>query len=111
LRGLYFRNTGSLDHLQVEELPMPVPKAGEVLVQVLATAINPSDAKNVLGKMAETKTPQVPGRDFAGRVVPGNSRWEGRHPEWGDGYQAGFINFNFLAHAGLSTDEVVRAMQ
>jgi NADPH2:quinone reductase len=40
-----------LDNLQVEELPMPVPKAGEVLVQVFAAAINPSDAKNVLGKI------------------------------------------------------------
>ena len=34
-----------------------------------------------------------------------------RHPEWGDGYQAALINFRFLAHAVLSTDEVVKAMQ
>ena len=33
-----------------------------------------------------------------------------RHPEWGDGYQAALINFSFLAHAVLSTDEVVKAM-
>ena len=55
MRGLLFRNTGSLDQLQVAELPRPFPKVGEVLVQVLAAAINPSDVKNVLGKMAETK--------------------------------------------------------
>ena len=61
---------------------MPVPQPGEVLVQVLAAAINPSDAKNVLGKMAETKTPRVPGRDFAGRVVSGDSRWEGKESFW-----------------------------
>ena len=34
-----------------------------------------------------------------------------RHPEWGDGYTAALINFRFLAHGVLSTDEVVKAMQ
>jgi len=57
---------------------MPVPKAGEVLVKVYAAAINPSDPKNVLGKMAETRPPRVPGRDFAGRVVSGDPHWEGK---------------------------------
>ncbi len=34
-----------------------------------------------------------------------------RHPEWGYGYTAALINFAFLAHAVLSTDEVVKAME
>jgi nicotinamidase-related amidase len=34
-----------------------------------------------------------------------------RHPEWGYGYTAALINFRFLAHAVLSTDEVVIAMK
>ena len=89
MRGLFFRNTGSLDNLQVAELPMPVPKAGEVMVQVLAAAINPSDAKSVLGKMPETKAPRIPGRDFAGRVVSGDSRWEGKSV-FGTGGDIGF---------------------
>lgn len=33
-----------------------------------------------------------------------------RHPVWGDGYQAAMINYRFLAHAVLSTDDVVRAI-
>ena len=33
-----------------------------------------------------------------------------RHPVWGDGYQAAMINYQFLAHAVLSTDEVVERM-
>jgi nicotinamidase-related amidase len=33
------------------------------------------------------------------------------HPEWGDGYQAALINYRFLAHAVLSTDEAVAAMR
>jgi nicotinamidase-related amidase len=33
-----------------------------------------------------------------------------RHPEWGYGYAAAMINFRFLAHGVLSTDDVVNAM-
>ena len=33
-----------------------------------------------------------------------------RHPEWGYGYTAALINFAFLAHGVLSTDEVLVAM-
>ena len=29
VRGLFFQNTGSLDHLKVAELPLPVPQPGE----------------------------------------------------------------------------------
>jgi len=33
-----------------------------------------------------------------------------RHPVWGDGYQAALVNYRFLAHAVLATDEVVGRM-
>ena len=84
-----FPKHGLSGQSQVAELPRPVPKAGEVLVKVLAAAINPSDAKNVLGKMAETTTPRVPGRDFAGRLVCGDSHWEGK-AVFGTGGDIGF---------------------
>ena len=34
-----------------------------------------------------------------------------KHPEWGYGYTAALINFAFLAHAVMTTDETVKAMQ
>jgi len=34
-----------------------------------------------------------------------------RHPQWGNGYTAAIINYAFLAHALLTTDETVRAME
>lgn len=34
-----------------------------------------------------------------------------KHPEWGYGYEAALINYAYLAHAVLTTDEVVNAMQ
>jgi len=33
-----------------------------------------------------------------------------RHPEWGDGNQAAQINYRYLAHATLSTDETIALM-
>jgi NADPH:quinone reductase len=89
MKGLIFRTAGSLANLKVEELPMPALKAGEVLVQVVAAAINPSDVKNVLGKMPQTTLPRVPGRDFAGRVVSEDSHWRGKSV-FGTGGDLGF---------------------
>jgi len=69
--ALRFEKTGSLDELRFQDIPVPKPVAGEVLVQVKAAAINPSDIKNVQGKMPGTTVPRTPGRDFAGLVVAG----------------------------------------
>ena len=34
-----------------------------------------------------------------------------RHPEWGYGYEAALINYAFLAHAVLTTDDTVKAIE
>jgi nicotinamidase-related amidase len=34
-----------------------------------------------------------------------------KHPEWGYGYTAALINYAFLAHAVLTTNEIVKAME
>ena len=49
-----------------------------MLVQIKAAAVNPSDIKNVLGKMRATTLPRTPGRDFAGIVVQGPAAWVGK---------------------------------
>ncbi|MGF6603635.1 nicotinamidase-related amidase [Paraburkholderia sp. GAS448] len=33
-----------------------------------------------------------------------------RHPVWGDGYRAAMVNYQFLAHAVMATDDVINAM-
>ena len=78
MKALYFRDTGSLAYLRVEnvEVPRIDPHGGEALVRVRAAAINPSVPKSVLGKISETKPPRVPGRDFAGIVVEGPATCE-----------------------------------
>ncbi len=89
MRALRFQQTGSLENLKVEDVPTPVPAPGEALVQVKAAAINPSDVKNVLGKMHETTVPRVPGRDFAGIVAEGPAAWKGK-AVFGSGGNLGF---------------------
>jgi NADPH:quinone reductase len=89
MKALRFEKTGSLEELKVTEVPIPVPDAGEVLIQVKAAAINPSDVKNVLGKMHETSVPRTPGRDFAGVVVEGRPDWRNQKV-FGSGGNLGF---------------------
>lgn len=82
MQALQFSATGSLDSLQVNNLAKPVPGAGEVLVEVRAAGLNPSDLKNVLGRFPYTTTPRVPGRDFSGVVVEGSKELLGK-AVWG----------------------------
>jgi NADPH2:quinone reductase len=89
MRALRFERTGSLDGLTVQEIPKPVAKPGEVLVQVKAAAVNPSDIKNVLSGMDETTAPRTPGRDFAGIVEHGPTVLSGQSV-FGSGGNLGF---------------------
>jgi NADPH2:quinone reductase len=54
------------------------PAAGEVLVEVKAAAVNPSDIKAATGLMAYAVFPRTPGRDYAGVVIEGPAEWLGR---------------------------------
>jgi NADPH:quinone reductase len=90
MKALRFDRTGSLDELKIQEVRKPAPGPGSVLVQVKAAALNPSDAKNVLGRMKETTVPRIPGRDFAGIVVAGTSEYPEGTEIFGTGGSLGF---------------------
>lgn len=89
MKALRFHRSGGLDQLRVEELADPVAQAGEAVVKIRAAAINPSDVKNVLGKMARTTLPRIPGRDFAGVVLAGPAGVVGKEV-FGSGGDLGF---------------------
>src|SRR5690554_4246515 len=82
MQALQFSATGSLDSLQINDIPKPVPGVGEVLVEVRAAGLNPSDLKNVQGLFPYTTTPRIPGRDFAGVVADGPAELIGK-AVWG----------------------------
>jgi NADPH:quinone reductase len=89
MRALRFDKTGSLEALKVADIPKPAPGPDEVLVEVKAAAVNPSDIKNVFGGMHETTVPRTPGRDFAGTVVAGRPKLLGQSV-FGSGGDLGF---------------------
>jgi NADPH:quinone reductase-like Zn-dependent oxidoreductase len=89
MKALRFNSFGDVSVLHVEELPTPVPGPDEVLVQVHAASINPSDIKNVQGKMKQIALPRTPGQDFAGVAVAGDKEIIGQEV-WGTGGDVGF---------------------
>src|SRR5258707_4085053 len=50
----------------------------DVVVEIKAAGVNPSDVKAATGLMPYAVFPRTPGRDFAGVVVDGPSEWLGR---------------------------------
>ena len=85
MKAIRFDRYGQPSVLKFEELPKPRLQQDEVLVQVHASGINPSDVKNVSGAF-HAALPRVPGRDFSGVVVEGPK--EVGEQVWGSG--AGF---------------------
>ena len=57
--------------LPIETHDLRPLRSGEVLVEIQAAAVNPSDAKAATGLMPYAVFPRTPGRDFAGRVIVG----------------------------------------
>ena len=90
MKALRFDRTGSLDNLKIQEVRRPEPGPGSVLVQVKAAGLNPSDAKNVLGRVTETTVPRIPGRDFAGVVAVGAEAYPEGAEIFGTGGCIGF---------------------
>ena len=52
--------------------------ANELLIEVKAAAVNPSDVKAATGLMPYAVFPRTPGRDYAGLVIDGPADWIGR---------------------------------
>src|SRR5258707_11061966 len=94
MKALRFETYGPPSVLSLQEISIPDLKPGEILVEVHASAINPSDVKIVSGLFSPT-LPRTPGRDYAGVVVSGD-RWKGKEV-WGNG--AGFGVIRDGAHA------------
>lgn len=89
MKALRFEATGSLDDLRLTSVPAPRPQPDEVVVEIRAAGLNPSDCKNVLGYFPYTTLPRTPGRDFAGVVIDGPSELIGEEV-WGSGRELGF---------------------
>ncbi len=81
---------GKFEDVRIDliDAPVPAPGPGQVVVEVKATAVNPSDVKATLGIMPHAVWPRTPGRDYAGVVVEGPASVLGMEV-WGGGGELG----------------------
>ena len=69
MKAAYFLKNGGPEVLQYGDVPDPVAKPGDVLIDVHAASVNAADWKVRAGHYAPiTDFPYVPGRDFSGVV-------------------------------------------
>ena len=87
------------------------PQTNDLVLQLRKRKIQ----KVILGGMLANICVEAHLREFLERgfevAVVKDATAGPRHPEWGDGYQAAMINYRFLAHAVLSTDEAIDRMR
>jgi NADPH2:quinone reductase len=68
MRAIRFHTLGGPEVLQVDEVPKPVPKSGEVLIQVEAIGVNFIDTYQRAG-LYKVDLPFTPGQEVAGRIA------------------------------------------
>lgn len=77
MRAVVLRSYGEPDVLAVEDIPGPEPGPEEVLVEVVATAVNRADLLQRMGLYPEPgpkRAHEVPGLELSGRVVAKGDR-------------------------------------
>jgi NADPH2:quinone reductase len=89
MQVIEFKEFGGPSQLTITERPLPHADANTAVVRIEAACINPSDVKNVAGRMKQTTLPRVPGRDYSGVVVDGPQEWIYKEV-WGTGGDVGF---------------------
>lgn len=77
MKALFTDAPGGWEKTSVTDVPDPVPRAGEVIVDIKAVGLNPADYFQVQGQYpSQPKAPFIIGRDAAGIVAaPGSKRW------------------------------------
>jgi propanol-preferring alcohol dehydrogenase len=76
MQGMVLDRPG--ERLRLAELPVPEPRAGQILVRVTACAVCRTDLHVVDGELAAPKLPLVPGHEIVGEVArlgPGIDRF------------------------------------
>jgi NADPH:quinone reductase-like Zn-dependent oxidoreductase len=91
MRAILVERYGGPDVLRVQDVPLPQPGSGEVLVRVISAGVGPWDVAQRQGHLG-TEPPFIPGFECAGTVV-------GRT---GDdaGFHDGEPVYGYIGHAG-----------
>jgi NADPH:quinone reductase len=106
VRALLCREFGPVSSLEVAEIPIPVPRAGEVLVRVEAAGLNYPDALMVQGKyQVRPVRPFVPGLELAGVVEAVGAQVSGFRP--GDPVMATTATGAFAERCAVPAEQVL----
>ncbi|MCK3777199.1 zinc-binding alcohol dehydrogenase family protein [Ensifer sesbaniae] len=99
-----------LDNLKIDlaDVTIPRPGPGQVLVEIVAAGVNPSDVKASLGHMPHAIWPRTPGRDFGGVVREGPASMIGMEI-WGGGGELGITQDGSHAKWMVLDQKAVRA--
>jgi NADPH:quinone reductase len=79
----------------------------ELLIEVKAAAVNPSDVKAATGLMPYAVFPRTPGRDYAGIVIDGPADWIGREVFGSSGDLGIRRDGTYATHLTVETEAVV----
>ena len=114
MRAVVYDRYGRPEVLRVEDVPMPSPAAGQVLVKVAATSINLSDWEGLRGspfyaRLGGLRAPRRPtlGSDIAGwveAVGAGVTRFQPGDEVYGDNLQlmGGFAEYAVAPESALA---------
>ena len=91
---------------EVERRPLS-RGANELLIEVKAAAVNPSDVKAATGLMPYAVFPRTPGRDYAGIVIDGPADWIGREVFGSSGDLGIRRDGTHATHLAVETEAVV----
>ncbi len=83
MRAFRYHAVGATAVPRLEDVPVPGPAAGEVLVRVRCASLNPVDWKIAAGKfrlLVRGGLPRTMGSDFAGEIAAVGPGVEGWHP-------------------------------
>lgn len=97
----------SAPSIELITTPKPIPGPGQVLVQVKASPIQPSDVLNSKGLFPHTTFPRIPGRDFAGIIVDGPSHFLGKEVFGTSGHDFSFTQNGCHAEYCLVSEKAV----
>lgn len=104
--ALCINSHGPYREAKLSELARPTVTSDQVLVEVAAAGVNPSDLGSIAGAFAGAPLPRIVGRDFSGRVVEGAPDLVGRDV-YGSGGDLGITrDGTFAEYLVLRRDEV-----
>src|SRR2546422_3581374 len=88
MQALQIDHHGPVSALTVRDVPRPEFSPQEVLIEIHAAALNPSDIASAEGRFDHAPLPRILGHDFAGRVCEGPADLIGQDV-WGSGGDLG----------------------